>query len=425
MPCPLARLPATKQLEHKARMKEEALKKSELLLEEDAIRFDAFLKENDRLAHAAMKRAEEESRLKATKLQEIKKLKYEIQALKGENAKHEDTLREWQSYKVFLDELTPTDWRESMLAELAAERAAAAHDAWKAEHDQWQAEADVKRAAILEEHDAAREKALRVGRRPPQLDVDAAVRAAMTHWPEPQQEEFPTAPVYEEDLPLFFTHPQQLLDIFAEMEEENLFLIQNNQEIEQQLEELKTEYSATQDSMERQTKSLEETLASLQTAIAAEEATAASLSSGIGGSGRNSESAALIEQLANRIKAVYVQCGGDLTSNPDVIAMLTKLEGKLESSLAQLASMPEEYVTKKEREMEEARRERVRKQRAEWEEQEKAERVRRSEERSRAPVKKRTGRPVMTRSAPLRKQQAEAKVDADALRAIVETRYLE
>ena len=69
-------------------MKEEALKKSELMLEEDAIRFDAFLKENDRMAHAAMKRAEEESRLKQQKVQEIKRLKYQIQALKGDNAKY-------------------------------------------------------------------------------------------------------------------------------------------------------------------------------------------------------------------------------------------------------------------------------------------------------------------------------------------------
>ena len=35
------------KLEQKASQKEEALKKSELMLEEDAIRFDAFLKEND------------------------------------------------------------------------------------------------------------------------------------------------------------------------------------------------------------------------------------------------------------------------------------------------------------------------------------------------------------------------------------------
>ena len=50
-----------RKLEEKAQMKEEALKKSEQMLEEDAIRFDTFLKENDKKAHDAITRAEREA----------------------------------------------------------------------------------------------------------------------------------------------------------------------------------------------------------------------------------------------------------------------------------------------------------------------------------------------------------------------------
>ena len=39
-----------RKLEEKAQMKEEALQRSEQMLEEDAMRFDAFLKENDKKA---------------------------------------------------------------------------------------------------------------------------------------------------------------------------------------------------------------------------------------------------------------------------------------------------------------------------------------------------------------------------------------
>lgn len=46
-----------RKLEEKAQMKEEALQRSEQMLEEDAMRFDAFLKENDKKAHDAIKRA--------------------------------------------------------------------------------------------------------------------------------------------------------------------------------------------------------------------------------------------------------------------------------------------------------------------------------------------------------------------------------
>lgn len=48
-------------------LQEEALAKSEQMLEEDAVRFDTFLKENDKKAHEAIKRAEKETKLKQDK----------------------------------------------------------------------------------------------------------------------------------------------------------------------------------------------------------------------------------------------------------------------------------------------------------------------------------------------------------------------
>jgi len=44
---------------------------------------------------------------------------------------------------------------------------------------------------------------------------------------------------------IFFKRPQQLLDIFAELEENNLALIQNCQETEETLEELKAKIAET------------------------------------------------------------------------------------------------------------------------------------------------------------------------------------
>lgn len=47
--------------------REEALRKSEQMLEEDAERFDAFLKENDEKVQEAIKRAEVEAKAKQDK----------------------------------------------------------------------------------------------------------------------------------------------------------------------------------------------------------------------------------------------------------------------------------------------------------------------------------------------------------------------
>ncbi len=57
-----------KKLDERARQREEALKKSEQMLEEDALRFDAFLKENDEKVQEAIKRAEMEAKAKQDKV---------------------------------------------------------------------------------------------------------------------------------------------------------------------------------------------------------------------------------------------------------------------------------------------------------------------------------------------------------------------
>lgn len=59
-----------------------------------------------------------------------------------------------------------------------------------------------------------------------------------------------TEPEESDDEPdLWFTDPQQLLDIFAELEEQNLSLIQNSQETEEALEEMRQTIKATQQKM--------------------------------------------------------------------------------------------------------------------------------------------------------------------------------
>ena len=103
-----------RKLEEKAQMKEQALKKSELMLEEDAIRFDTFLKENDHEAHKAIKRAEAETKAKQEKVQEIKKLHQEIQAVQSEMSKLREHLDDCERYKTFLDALTPEEYFELM-----------------------------------------------------------------------------------------------------------------------------------------------------------------------------------------------------------------------------------------------------------------------------------------------------------------------
>ncbi len=52
-----------------------------------------------------------------------------------------------------------------------------------------------------------------------------------------------------DEVDMYFTHPQQLLDIFAELEENNLSLIQTCQETEETLEELRQKIAETESKM--------------------------------------------------------------------------------------------------------------------------------------------------------------------------------
>merc|ERR1719506_2734773 len=106
-----------KKLVEKAVQKDEALKKSQQMLDEDVSRFDAFLQNNDQKAHKAMKDAEEETKRKQDRLQRIKHLKSQLSAVQSEIAKHREQREECMKYKAFLEKLTPQDWKDQKAEE--------------------------------------------------------------------------------------------------------------------------------------------------------------------------------------------------------------------------------------------------------------------------------------------------------------------
>merc|ERR1719254_202500 len=105
------------KLDEKAKQKEEALKKSQQMLDEDVQRFDAFLQNNDQKAHKAMKNAEDMSKKKQDRLQRIKQLKSQLSAIQSEIAKHKEQKDECIKFKCFLEKLTPQEWKDQKAEE--------------------------------------------------------------------------------------------------------------------------------------------------------------------------------------------------------------------------------------------------------------------------------------------------------------------
>jgi len=75
----------------------------------------------------------------------------------------------------------------------------------------------------------------------------------------------------ENDFEFYFTDPHQLLEIFTELEEQNLSLIQNSQDHEEQLEEITRELQITMEKKNAETESLQRQVNYLEQSIASEE----------------------------------------------------------------------------------------------------------------------------------------------------------
>ena len=431
-----------RKLEEKAQMKEEALHRSEQMLEEDAMRFDAFLKENDKKAHDAIKRAEEETKKKQEKMQEIKRLTQQIQTLSSEMSKHREALEDCMRYKKFLDMLTPPEWFEQHKRLHEEKKETLRRDNHARKMKEWE---QTKRR-ITEQHrrevearKELRKQRDRTRRNQPAVDEEEDDSDAKLVIPLAPRLEDEVVDLAEEEPPMYFTEPQQLMDIFAALEEQNLFLIQNSQETEHTLEELQHDFRDTKLTMETRTGVLQQQIDELQQQISSEEQRAKVLhakrlaavevggpnsgvvsavkTSSIHGSTASQnqpqsqqEKERLLAELNTKVRMVYEQSGFDASSKPNTLFMLSQLESRLEGLLAEIERMPVEYVIKAEKEKEKRRRERKREETQAFQERQQEERNKRAIERSMQAPKKRTGRQVMHRSRPIR---TEEKTDGD------------
>ena len=324
------------KLEEKAAMKEEALKKSELMLEEDAMRFDAFLKENDRKAHESLKRADRESKEKNERIVDIKKLNAEIGKVDSEMNKYEEQLVNCIRYKQFLDGLTEPEWlareekrKEDKRAErrkrreevarakaratkeaggsgkagdgsMLSARSRSAHGGGQTSRVSWRQRGDEEKEAMA---------------------ADGSVAEGGVGGLESEVEDDVTD-VDEEAM--YFTHPQQLLDIFSQLEERNLFLIQNVQETEEAVEEMRTRYRDMEAEMDEKQAVLRGNIEEMNKKIEKEREKTDVLRvrkeiMGIVGDVKGVDAERVVDGLREQVKAVYRKCGFDADTQTDTL----------------------------------------------------------------------------------------------------------
>ncbi|XP_063397753.1 cilia- and flagella-associated protein 100-like [Mytilus trossulus] len=390
-----------RKLEEIAQAEEKKLEQAELYLEEDASMFDEFLKENDTGSVEAVREAENETKAKLEKVQEIKRVNADIMTIKSEISKFEDILKEYHMYKKFLDTLTPQEIREEQIKRRDKRR-----EEKKKEREAAKKE---KKGSI----DAGEKSAdLLKGRKKPPV---GRLQTQKTGSATKKAEAAATTPAEEssddDELELFFSGPQQLLDIFAELEEQNLSLIQNSQETEENLEEMKTNIKQTKVKMEKETAILKEQINKLTNQIKREESKAQDLKIRAKmfsfGEFKQEDQEKMLLELNRKVEDVYKTCIGDNEAQISTLQMLTNLENQLVGLLEQIETMPADKVEAAEKAKEKERRLKMREEKVEEQRLKQEERVRKAMERARAEPKKQTGRKLVFRSEPPKQKKRE------------------
>ncbi|XP_054872316.1 cilia- and flagella-associated protein 100 isoform X2 [Amphiprion ocellaris] len=381
----------------KAIAKEERqLKQLEKTIERDNLNFEEFLRENEKKSVEARTLFEKEAKLKQERNTEIKKLTAEMGTIKSEIAKFEEILIDYKRYKELLFKLSPPEWQEAQKTKKT--KVLSGKDA---QHNQnlepeEMADENSKLSPNLEL------KVSGPGRELPST-TETGPSSAHSGTLVTNSKLDSDGLEYEDEPELYFTDPQQLLDLMTELTEQNLSLIQNSARVEEKLEELKQFMETTRRKIEKDEEQIALQINDMNQRIDKEKARGAKLKQKVQlhVSLNTEDQDMMMDALGERVAEVHRSCVDDRMTNLSTLEKLANIEYHMSLLLQGLESIPEEKLElmKKIKDSEKRTRQREEKLREQREKQQ--ERMRRYLERSLADSKKITGRKLMPRYMPV------------------------
>ncbi|XP_076870260.1 cilia- and flagella-associated protein 100 isoform X2 [Brachyhypopomus gauderio] len=391
------------QLEEMANHEERKLAKAEQLLEEDTNLFDEFLKENDRNSAEAIKIAEQETKAKLDKVAEIKRITAKMVAIRSDISKYEETLQEYKLYKDFLFKLSPPEWQD---IQREKKRGLVPKTTSRNECEGKSRETQKGKKTPLSHRRREKRSYTGSGELPPLRTPRAPSRRSVKSTSQSGKMGSPSdtdSSEYEEEPELYFTDPQQLLDLLSELEEQNLSLIQNSQETEESLEEFKQTTEQTRKNMEHEANQLKRQIDVMTEAIQRENKRTAELElkARLFNFGQyKAEEDSTLDALGRKVEEVYQSCVGDSEANLSTLQMLTAIESKLGELLENMEVIPADRLAMAERAKEKERRLRLRDEKIHQQKQHQEERTKKAMERAQAEIKRTSGRKLRPRSQP-------------------------
>ncbi|KAL7515798.1 hypothetical protein ACHAWX_000873 [Stephanocyclus meneghinianus] len=293
--------------------RENALKAKEATLEESIERLDTFLKDVDDKAKNTELTAEREYAKRVKKEEELAAIRHQFETIQSDIAKHTVALDEHLQCKQFLDSLTPPSWFDDCLA-----------DKRKRQQQRRRDRINARKAAFLNQ-----KKEEQTVENTSSLSKRSSRKPVVEHKSQ-------TAPDFEdepltssdEEYPMYFQSPHQLLDRFSDMEREILFHTKEVNEREATLRELKEQIKAITNAHEFEAKKCYESQnvqSTLQTKLENDKAS-----------------------LEMKIEELYKACGLGITSeaSQDLPFMVSEIESFAEHLISKVENMPSDWVAK-------------------------------------------------------------------------------
>ncbi|XP_035861621.1 cilia- and flagella-associated protein 100 isoform X1 [Sander lucioperca] len=388
----------------KAIAKEEGqLRQLEKIIERDNLTFEEFLRENEKKSVEARTFFEHEAKSKQEKNAQIKRLTAEIGTVKSELGKFEEILIDYKRYEKLLFELSPPEWQEAQKTK------------------GFKADVLTDGDVLDEQNREPEESAIRNG-------LEEKVSSPGGELPSIRETRLSSAhsdtlittskldsdsSEYEHEPELYFTEPQQLLDLVTELTEQNLSLIQNTTRVEETLEELRQSTEATRKKIEEDEEQLTLQINDMNQRIDIEKARGTKLRQKVQlhVSLNKEDQDVMLDALGEKVVEVHCCCVDDRITNLSTLEKLANIENRMSLLLQGIESIPEEHLEMMKKIKDSERRSRQREEKLREQSEKQKERMRRYLERSLADSKKISGRKLMPRCKPVAQKVRVSNVD--------------
>ncbi|XP_039657006.1 coiled-coil domain-containing protein 38-like isoform X1 [Perca fluviatilis] len=212
-----------------------------------------------------------------------------------------------------------------------------------------------------------------------------------------------TVSVLQEKLELYFSDPQQLLDLMAELTEQNLCLIPHSTRVDETLQELKQTIDATWKKMKKDDERLTLQVNDMEERIRneMERATLLKKKVQLHDSLKTQDQDILLDALGAKVTEVHCRCVDSRLTNLSTLEKLSSVEYRMTVVLELIENIPEEELETLRMIKDNERKSRQREEQLRLEMERKIEMMKKCFKKSHGESKKITGRRLMPRCIPL------------------------